>query len=146
MYRNIRRGEPMSVDPAFGTRARHAVCVCGAGVAGLTLAARLARLGFRVTVLEARTEDALEDGVFLTLAPNGMNGLRSIGLEREVEAHGIATTAIEILDERGRRLALLDQSDHESAFGAGSVTIRRGCLTRLLLHQARSAGATVLLG
>ena len=37
-----------------------------------------------------------------------MNGLRAIGLDGEVAAGGIATTAIEILDERGRRLALIE--------------------------------------
>jgi 2-polyprenyl-6-methoxyphenol hydroxylase-like FAD-dependent oxidoreductase len=123
------------------------IAVCGAGVAGLTLAVRLARLGFEVTVFEARDEAALEtDGVFLTLAPNGMNGLRCIDLHQELEANGIATTAIEILDERGRRLALVDQSDHETVFGAHSITIRRGRLAKLLLLRARAEGVAVRLG
>ena len=131
---------------ASAARARR-IGICGGGVAGLTLAARLARLGFAVTVLEARDEAAIAgEGVFLTLAPNGMNGLRAIDLDGEVAAHGIATTAIEILDERGRRLALIDQSDHAAAFGAPSVTIRRGLLASLLLTQARAEGATVRLG
>ena len=131
---------------ASAARARR-VGICGGGVAGLTLAARLARLGFAVTVLEARDEAAIAgEGVFLTLAPNGMNGLRAIGLDGEVAARGIATTAIEILDERGRRLALIDQSDHAAAFGAPSVTIRRGLLASLLVTQARAEGATVRLG
>ena len=131
---------------ASAARARR-VGICGGGVAGLTLAARLARLGFAVTVLEARDEAAIAgEGVFLTLAPNGMNGLRAIGLDGEVAAGGIATTAIEILDERGRRLALIDQSDHAAAFGAPSVTIRRGLLASLLVTRARAEGATVRLG
>src|SRR5262249_18997018 len=76
------------------------VAITGAGVAGLVLAARLARQGRAVTVFEARSEAGLStEGVFLTLAPNGMNGLRSIGLEAVVAAKGIATRAIEILDE-----------------------------------------------
>ena len=66
---------------ASAARARR-VGICGGGVAGLTLAARLARLGFAVTVLEAREEAAIaSEGVFLTLAPNGMNGLRAIDLD-----------------------------------------------------------------
>jgi 2-polyprenyl-6-methoxyphenol hydroxylase-like FAD-dependent oxidoreductase len=140
----------MSFEEASNARGvRHArrIAVCGAGVAGLTLAVRLARLGFEVTVFEARDETAIEtDGVFLTLAPNGMNGLRSIDLYQEVAASGIATTAIEILDERGRRLALVDQTDHETAFGAHSITIRRGQLAKLLLMRACAEGVTVRLG
>ena len=131
---------------ASATKARR-VGICGGGVAGPTLAARLARLGFAVTVLEARDEAAIaSEGVFLTLAPNGMNGLRAIGLDGEVAASGIATTAIEILDQRGRRLALIDQSDHAAAFGAPSVTIRRGLLASLLVTRARAEGGTVRLG
>jgi 2-polyprenyl-6-methoxyphenol hydroxylase-like FAD-dependent oxidoreductase len=137
----------MSFDSSLKARSRFDVAVCGAGIAGLTLAARLSSLGFRVTVLEARDEAALErEGVFLTLAPNGMNGLRVIDLHRDIAAQGIATTGIEILDERGRRLALMDQSDHGSVFGAQSITLRRGALMRLLLERARSAGVTVHFG
>jgi 2-polyprenyl-6-methoxyphenol hydroxylase-like FAD-dependent oxidoreductase len=114
---------------------------------GLTLATRLAELGCTVTVLEARSEEAIEsEGVFLTLAPNGMNGLRVVEVDREVAACGIDTTGIEIGDERGRVLARIDQSDHHAVFGAESVTIRRGLLARLLLERARRAGVTVLLG
>src|SRR5215813_7532466 len=92
---------------ASSNRQRESVAIVGAGVAGLVLAARLAQQGRAVTVFEARGEQALAtEGVFLTLAPNGMNGLRSIDLARAVAAAGIATRAIEILDERGRRLAI----------------------------------------
>ena len=139
----------MSSRIGMEARARREVrvAVCGAGVAGLTLAARLARLGFDVTVFEARGEAAIgNEGVFLTLAPNGMNGLRLLDLHEAVAASGIATTGIEILDERGRRLALVDQTDHATAFGSPSVTIRRGPLALLLLAGARREGATVRLG
>src|SRR5262245_7690017 len=136
----------MSTKALVGARANRPlrrIAVCGAGVAGLVLAARLARRGAAVTVLEARDEAALEtEGVFLTLAPNGMNGLRPLDLHEPVEAGGIATTAMEIRDERGRRLALIDQSDDISAFGAHSVTIRRGLLAKLLLARARADGVT----
>jgi hypothetical protein len=43
-----------------------------------------------------------------------------------------ATRGIELLDERGRRLALVGQSDHASAFGAPTVTIAHGALLRVL--------------
>jgi 2-polyprenyl-6-methoxyphenol hydroxylase-like FAD-dependent oxidoreductase len=132
---------------ARASRPLRRIAVCGAGVAGLALAARLARRGAAVTVLEARDESALEtEGVFLTLAPNGMNGLRLLDLHEPVRAGGIATTAMEIRDERGRRLALIDQSDDASAFGAHSITIRRGLLAKLLLARARADGVTVRLG
>jgi len=125
----------------------HRIVICGAGVGGLTLATQLAQLGLRPVVYEARPESTLrQEGVFLTLAPNGMNGLRTIGCFEAVKEAGIDTTGIEILNGRGKRLALADQSDHEATFGAPSVTIHRGRLTEILLEHARAAGAVVRCG
>jgi 2-polyprenyl-6-methoxyphenol hydroxylase-like FAD-dependent oxidoreductase len=118
-----------------------AIATCGAGVAGLTLATRLARLGFRPTLFEARSEAAVcSEGEFLTVAPNGMNGLRAIGCYDSVVAAGIETTGIELISAKGKRLGLANQRDHGRVFGAPSVTIRRGMLAKLLLDQAAAAG------
>ena len=117
------------------------IAICGAGVAGLTLAARLAQMGRKPILFKARSETATtSEGVFLTLAPNGMNGLRSIGCYQAVRASGIDTTGIEIRNAKGKRLAFAAQSDHEAAFGAPSITIRRGRLAEILLARARTAG------
>ena len=68
------------------------IAICGAGVGGLMPAARLAQMGRKPILFEARSETATtSEGVFLTLAPNGMNGLRSIGCYQAVRASGIDT-------------------------------------------------------
>jgi 2-polyprenyl-6-methoxyphenol hydroxylase-like FAD-dependent oxidoreductase len=69
-----------------------------------------------------------------------MNGLRTIGCYQAVKASGIDTTGIEIRNAKGKRLAFAAQSDHEAAFGAPSITIRRGRLAEILLAGARTAG------
>ena len=71
------------------------------------------------------------------------NGLRAIGCYDAVKQNGINTTGMEILNARGKRLALADQSDHEREFGAPSITIRRGLLAKILLSQARAVGVDV---
>jgi 2-polyprenyl-6-methoxyphenol hydroxylase-like FAD-dependent oxidoreductase len=137
----------MSVVRRSQTKKGPKIGVCGAGIAGLALATRLARLGFHVTVLEAREEAVLEtESVPLSLSPNGMNGLRAIDLQAEVIGLGIGTTAIEILDELGLTLAQLDQSDHEAAFGAQSIFLQRSRLTASLLRKAQSSGAEMHFG
>jgi 2-polyprenyl-6-methoxyphenol hydroxylase-like FAD-dependent oxidoreductase len=120
------------------------IAICGAGVAGLTLATKLSSLGFQITVFEARSESAVcSEGEFLTLAPNGVNGLRGINCYEEVVSTGIDTTGIEILNATGKRLALADQRDHARVFGAPSITIRRGKLTNLLLSRAKETGVDI---
>jgi 2-polyprenyl-6-methoxyphenol hydroxylase-like FAD-dependent oxidoreductase len=121
--------------------------IAGAGVAGLVLAIRLTDAGWRPVVFEARSRtDVLSEGVFLTLAPNGMNGLRPMGLAERVAEAGVATDAIEILDERGRRLGLIDQADHASSFGADSVTLARGTLVAALVEAAEQRGIALHFG
>src|SRR5690606_3859657 len=94
-------------------RNRPHVVIAGAGIGGLTLAIRLTDLGFPVTVLEARSEEsATGEGVFLTLAPNGMNGLRTVGCHEVARAAGIDTIGIEINNAGGKRLGYADQRDH----------------------------------
>src|SRR4051812_43256582 len=120
------------------------IVICGAGIGGLAMAIRSAELGFRPCVLERRTEaDICQQGAFLTLAPNGMNGLRVLGCYDAVRESGIETTGMEICNARGRRLGFVDQADHDSTFGAPSVTTSRGSLTKTLLHRAREAGVDV---
>jgi len=118
--------------------------ICGAGIGGLAMAIRSAELGRRPCVLERRSEaDVCQEGAFITLAPNGMNGLRVLGCYDAVRGSGIETTGIEICNAHGRRLGFADQADHGSAFGAPSVTMSRGSLTQALLRRARDAGIEV---
>jgi 2-polyprenyl-6-methoxyphenol hydroxylase-like FAD-dependent oxidoreductase len=120
------------------------VAIAGAGIAGLVLALSLKQRGWRPEVFEARSRDSLvTEGAFLTLAPNAMHGLGAVGCAKSVARNGIDTTGIEILDERGRRLALMDQSDHAAAFGAASITIARGRLVGLLTEACKAAGIGV---
>jgi 2-polyprenyl-6-methoxyphenol hydroxylase-like FAD-dependent oxidoreductase len=91
-----------------------------------------------------RSREALtSEGAFVTLAPNAVNGLRTLGIAEAVIAHGVAATGIELLDERGKRLALVDQSDHGPVFGAPSVTIARGVLMRILTEACDRAGVPI---
>jgi 2-polyprenyl-6-methoxyphenol hydroxylase-like FAD-dependent oxidoreductase len=55
-------------------------------------------------------------------------------------------TGMEICDARGRRLGFCDQTDHERAFGAPSVTIGRGTLAGILVDRAREAGIELRFG
>ncbi len=129
------------------TNPKVTIGICGAGIGGLVLALRLARLGFRPILFEARSrEAALSEGEFLTLASNGMNGLRAVDSCEEVLRQGLETRAIELCNARGKRLALVDQSDHLATFGTPAVTIRRGVLTGILIEKCQAEGTIMQFG
>lgn len=123
------------------------VAICGGGIGGLTLALRLTELGSTPVVFERREEaEVCSEGAFFTLAPNGMNGLRAVGCYEAVRASGVETSGIELCNARGARFGLADQTDHESVFGAPSITISRGGLAEILLRRARSKGIDLRFG
>lgn len=137
---------PMQDDAATPNLESHemTVGICGAGIGGLVLALRLAKLGLRPVLFEARSRAAaLSEGEFLTLAANGMNGLRAVDCYDDVLREGLETRAIELCNAHGRRLALVDQTDHQSVFGAPAVTIKRGALTQILIAKCEANGISM---
>ncbi len=120
------------------------IAIGGAGIGGLALAIALKRKGFEPTVFERRQRGQVgEEGIFLTLAPNGFNALRALGLTEAVRAKGLVTTGIELHNGDGHRLGLIDYARHAEAFGAPSVTIRRGALSEILADAALHEGVDV---
>lgn len=121
--------------------------IVGAGFAGLGLALALYKRGYLPTILEKREEDQVaEGGIFLTLAPNGINALRSLGLSAEAVDTGIRTTGLLFRNENGASLSGIDYSEHEKRFGAPSVTIRRGALSRILIDAVKKAQVPLHFG
>jgi 2-polyprenyl-6-methoxyphenol hydroxylase-like FAD-dependent oxidoreductase len=122
------------------------IAIIGAGVAGLTLAIRLRQTGHTVRVYEARGREALDEGAFLTLAPNGINALRAAGLAERISGLGMPTVGFEIMNGCGRVLAHIDEREAQREAGAASVTLKRSALLHALLDEAEALGAEVLFG
>ncbi|WP_296746251.1 NAD(P)/FAD-dependent oxidoreductase [Mesorhizobium sp.] len=122
------------------------VAIIGAGVAGLALAVLMRRRGHPVSLFEARPREALKEGAFLTLAPNGINALRALGLAERIAAIGIPTLGFEIMNATGRQLVRLDERASMRRAGAESVTLRRSDLLGALLDEAAAHGAKLHFG
>ena len=137
----------MLAVPARGKSNRPRIAVAGAGVGGLALALALDKAGFAPVVYEKKTaEQVRTEGVFLTLAPNGVNALRSLGLADATIDAGLLTQGLAIFNERGKQLSLMDYGSHAARFGAPSVTIRRGALASVLHDAAVAAGIEFRFG
>ena len=123
------------------------LAIAGGGIGGMALAIALKRRGFDPVVIEKRSAMQLgSEGIFLTLAPNGLNALRGLGLAEQVVAGGVVTTGIAMHNEQGKRLGLIDYAAHAEAYGAPSATVRRGVLGAVLRDAAVAEGVTLRLG
>lgn len=105
--------------------------ICGAGVAGLTLAARLGAAGWRVLLLE-KAAGLRSQGYMIDFFGPGYEAaerLSLIGRLREVSYH---IPQVVWLDQTGTPVARLHYSNLERALGGKLITLMRGDLQRVL--------------
>jgi 2-polyprenyl-6-methoxyphenol hydroxylase-like FAD-dependent oxidoreductase len=123
--------------PALAS-ARH-VIVAGAGIAGLTAALALARVGFRVSVLEQA--DKLEEvGAGIQLGPNATRALIALGLRETLLASAVVPQAIRVMaGGSGREVVRIPLGESvERCYGAPYWAIHRGDLQAALANAARA--------
>jgi 6-hydroxynicotinate 3-monooxygenase len=111
-----------------------AIAIVGAGIAGLTAAAALRRVGFKVDIYEQATAFA-RIGAGIQMNPNAMKLLRGFGLEAHIRERGFAPEAgynrqwdtgeVTYLHPMGARI--------EDRFGAPDISLHRADLHAALL-------------
>ncbi|MGW0064353.1 FAD-dependent oxidoreductase [Streptosporangium sandarakinum] len=111
--------------------------IIGGGIAGPVTAMALRRAGIDGEVFEAYDRGSEGVGAFLTLATNGMEALRLLDLYDIVRDLGVDSPRMEILNRRGRRLAVQRRP---------SRTIRRADLYRALRDEAVRRGVPIHYG
>jgi 2-polyprenyl-6-methoxyphenol hydroxylase-like FAD-dependent oxidoreductase len=126
------------------TNARTAL-VIGGGIAGPAAAIALEKAGIESTVYESHPRGADGIGVFLTVASNGIDALRTIGADRLALAAGFPTPGITLRSTTGKNLGTtrtgLSLSD-----GTTSHTIKRGDLYTAIHDEAASRGIAIEYG
>jgi len=116
--------------------------VIGGGIAGPVAAMALQQAGIQATVYEAHPRSAEGIGIFLTLASNGIDALRTIDAEGPALAAGFPTPGITMRSTTGKHLgtaptglALQD--------GPTSHTLKRADLYQAIHQQATARGIVV---
>jgi FAD-dependent urate hydroxylase len=104
--------------------------IIGGGIAGAAAALALHRSGMDVAVYEARPPASDGVGAFLTLAVNGVNVLRELGVR---PLGGIPTPRMALALGDGRVLT-------EFPMGDGTLSVRRTELAEALTEAVRDAG------
>ncbi len=112
------------------------ILIVGAGVAGLTLAVRLAGQAPDITIVERACEPS--DGYAIGLYPLGSCVLHGIGLYDEFVARGLALERYELADHGGRLLQRVEMSRLTGAVGPW-VMISRQALVDLLEERCGAA-------
>lgn len=111
------------------------IAVSGAGIAGLSAAIALRRLGMRPVIFESAPEiKALGSG--LVLAANAMQALQRIGIAGQIIPAGKVLELISVLDQLGGVISRTDSSALNARFGVSNFAIHRADLHRILLEAA----------
>jgi 2-polyprenyl-6-methoxyphenol hydroxylase-like FAD-dependent oxidoreductase len=125
---------------------RKKVLIIGCGFAGATLALFLKQGNIESEVCEARESSDLESGAFLFLAPNGMNVLKTLGLEPLFEQDGFPTTGITFYNSRGRIIGELDNQFDKERYGARGHVLKREHIFKVLRDEVQREGIPLHFG
>jgi FAD-dependent urate hydroxylase len=116
--------------------------VIGGGIAGPIAAMALRQAGIQATVYEAHPRGAEGIGVFLTVASNGIDALRTIDADKPLLAAGFPTSGILLRSATGKPLGAA-RAGLPLPDGTTSHTLKRADLYKAIHQQATARGIVV---
>jgi FAD-dependent urate hydroxylase len=119
--------------------------VIGGGIAGPVAAMALQRAGIEATVYEAYDAPADYAGLFLNTASNGLDVLRTLGIDVPSRADGFPIPRMVMWSGTGKRLGEV-ANGIRLPDGTVSVIVKRGSLQRVLREEAESRRLEVEYG
>jgi FAD-dependent urate hydroxylase len=119
--------------------------VIGGGIAGPVAAMALQRAGIEATVYEAYDAPADYAGLFLNTASNGLDVLRTLGIDVPSRADGFPIPRMVMWSGTGKHLGEV-ANGIRLPDGTVSVIVKRGALQRVLREEAESRGIEVEYG
>jgi len=114
------------------------IYIAGAGIAGLTLALALAKLGARVTILE-RNDTVQEFGAGLQISPNARQALNALGLDKALRKIAFEPDGIDIYPfghQRPLTSLILGETARER-FGLPYAVMHRADLAEALFKACK---------
>ncbi|WP_205503129.1 FAD-dependent monooxygenase [Rufibacter psychrotolerans] len=112
--------------------------IIGGGIAGLSTAIALQRLGITAQVYDAApTFEPV--GAGLALAANAIKGFQRLGIAEEVIAEGNCLDGFHIIDQDGKLINRTDSRAISAKYGLDNFVIHRASLHQVLLRQLPAA-------
>ena len=100
------------------------VSIIGAGIAGLTTAIALNKIGIKTTIFESKpTIKAV--GAGLVLAGNAIKAFQVLGIANEVIKLGLLLPSFTIYDQKGKTISKIDSKVINKKYGVGNFSIHR---------------------
>lgn len=119
--------------------------IIGAGIAGPVAALLLQQASIEAEIYEARDNPEDYASSWLILACNGLNVLKTLGLEVAVASEGSPVSRMFLSTGKGKRLGEQPYGARP-AVGAPSLVVKRGTLNRMLREEAQRQGIKVAFG
>ena len=126
-------------------RQKRKALIIGGGIAGPVAALLLQRAGIDVEIYEARDTPEDHASSFLNMACNGLDVLKTLGIDDPVSMEGSPIPRMILWSGNGKRLGEVHNGARAEA-GAPSVVIKRGTLNRILREEAMRQGIKVAFG
>ena len=111
--------------------------IIGAGIAGLTTAIALEKIGIKSTIFES-TPTIKAVGAGLVLAGNAIKAFQNLGIAEEVMSLGLLLPSFTIYDQKGKPISKIDSKVINEKYGVGNFTIHRAELHKFLLSKINS--------
>jgi FAD-dependent urate hydroxylase len=119
--------------------------IIGSGIGGPVAAMALQRAGIEAVVYEAYEAPSDYAGLFLNTSSNGLDVLRTLGIDAPARADGFPVPRMVMWSGTGKRLGEV-ANGLWLADGTVSVVVKRGSLQRVLREEAQSRGIEVEYG
>lgn len=111
--------------------------ICGAGIAGLTLAGRLAHHGWDVVLVDQATGPR-RHGYMIDFSGPGFDAITAMGLEPQLRKAASQVDEFRYIDDEGRTTVSLDYELFTKALGGSLVSIMRPALEQMLREALAS--------
>lgn len=113
--------------------------IIGGGIAGPVAAMALRKVGIEATVYEAYDGTAHGVGSFMSMASNGLDGLRTLDAHESVQAVAFPTPRMVLWSGAGKRLGVVENGSI-TPDGTASMTMNRAALYAALRTEAAARG------
>ena len=122
------------------------VIIIGCGIAGPTLAMALQKCDINCTIYESQESIADNRGLFYHLGPNGVNILRTLGIDEIIREEGYPCENFVFEKHDGSIITKISTKKDKEKYGVDGIIIKRAIMQKIMREQTESRGIKIEWG